>query len=217
MCFIPWQTSWCWSCARPIPGRRFFIETLAWGLKKLRFLRGIAPFEHGVLSHDTLNHAMNALDGGWFAVAFTSWVDGLREAEPDVVAIDGKTSRRWKSDRRRSRAKFEARCPDDAGGASHLAARRVGLPVLRWSCEQRASPRTAPLAGQVLWPAHRCDRQHGPPTARHGSHLPMRLWVMAGHIGPANPTRSRHCTTGRSRGSARRISLADAVLWHDDV
>ena len=37
---------------------------------------------------------MNALDGDLFAAAFTAWVDGLREAESDIAAIDGKTSRR---------------------------------------------------------------------------------------------------------------------------
>ena len=52
------------------------------------------PFKRGIPSHDTLNDVMNALDGDLFAAAFTSWVDGLREAEPDIVVIDGKTSRR---------------------------------------------------------------------------------------------------------------------------
>ena len=37
---------------------------------------------------------MNTLDGGLFSEAFAAWVEGLREDEPDIVAIDGKTSRR---------------------------------------------------------------------------------------------------------------------------
>ena len=77
-----------------LSGADDFVETRVWGLKKLRFLRGMLPFIHGIPSHDTLNDVMNALDGDLFAAAFTSWVDGLREAEPDIVAIDGKTSRR---------------------------------------------------------------------------------------------------------------------------
>ena len=80
-------------CA-PLAGAEDFVETRAWGLNKLRFLRGLLPFKRGVPSHDTLNDGMNALDGDLFAAAFTAWVDGLREAEPDSVAIDGKTSRR---------------------------------------------------------------------------------------------------------------------------
>ena len=35
-----------------------------------------------------------ALDPGLFKACFVSWVEGLREAEPDPIAIDGKTSRR---------------------------------------------------------------------------------------------------------------------------
>jgi len=77
-----------------LSGAEDFVETRVWGLKKLRFLRGMLPFKRGIPSHDTLNDVINALDGDLFAAAFTSWVDGLREAEPDIVAIDGKTSRR---------------------------------------------------------------------------------------------------------------------------
>jgi predicted transposase YbfD/YdcC len=37
---------------------------------------------------------MNVLPAGLFAEAFTAWVEALRDTEPDIVAIDGKTSRR---------------------------------------------------------------------------------------------------------------------------
>ena len=37
---------------------------------------------------------MNALDVRTFSKCFTGWVESLRAAEPDIVAIDGKTSRR---------------------------------------------------------------------------------------------------------------------------
>ena len=77
-----------------LSGAEDFVETRVWGLKKLKFLRGMLPFKRGIPSHDTLNDVMNALDGDLFAAAFTSWVDGLRETGPDIVAIDGKTSRR---------------------------------------------------------------------------------------------------------------------------
>ena len=45
-------------------------------------------------SHDTLNDLMNALPSAAFSECFTAWVESLRQAEPDIVAIDGKTSRR---------------------------------------------------------------------------------------------------------------------------
>ena len=77
-----------------LAGADDFVEIRLWGRKKLRFLRGLLPFAKGIPSHDTLNDVLNALDGDLFASLFTDWVEGLREDEPDIVAIDGKTSRR---------------------------------------------------------------------------------------------------------------------------
>jgi predicted transposase YbfD/YdcC len=54
----------------------------------------LLPFARGIASHDTLNDVMNALPAGLFAECFTAWVEELRETAPDIVAIDGKTSRR---------------------------------------------------------------------------------------------------------------------------
>ena len=59
-----------------------------------RFLRRFLPYANGIPSHDTLNSVLNALDPELFKRCFVTWVEGLREAEPDFVAIDGKTSRR---------------------------------------------------------------------------------------------------------------------------
>lgn len=39
-------------------------------------------------SHDTLNDVMNALPPDLFAECFTAWVEGLRDDDPDIVAID---------------------------------------------------------------------------------------------------------------------------------
>ena len=71
-----------------------FVEIRKWGDKKLDFLRGFLPFVHGIPSHDTLNDIMNALPSALFCDCFTRWVEALRGADPDIVAIDGKTSRR---------------------------------------------------------------------------------------------------------------------------
>lgn len=75
-------------------GAETFVEIERWGEKKVDFLRRLLPFKHGIPAHDTLNDVMNALPSDHFAECFTAWVNGLREAEPDIVAIDGKTSRR---------------------------------------------------------------------------------------------------------------------------
>lgn len=74
-------------------GAEDFVEIERWANKKLDFLRRLLPFTRGVPSHDTLNDVLNALPAPLFAECFTAWVGGLREREPDIVAIDGKTSR----------------------------------------------------------------------------------------------------------------------------
>lgn len=71
-----------------------FVEIRRWGTVNQAFLRRFLPYRDGVPSHDTLNDTINALDGELFATCFSEWVESLREAEPDIVAIDGKTSRR---------------------------------------------------------------------------------------------------------------------------
>jgi hypothetical protein len=71
-----------------------FVETRLWGKQRLDFLRRFLPYERGIPAHDTLNDVINALDAELFKACFTSWVETLREAAPDIVAIDGKTSRR---------------------------------------------------------------------------------------------------------------------------
>jgi len=71
-----------------------FVEVRRWGKEKLDFLRTMLPFAHGIPSHDTLNDVLNALDPGLFSDCFVAWVETLREAEPDIVAVDGKSSRR---------------------------------------------------------------------------------------------------------------------------
>jgi predicted transposase YbfD/YdcC len=71
-----------------------FVEIRRWGMVNRDFLRRFLPYRDGIPSHDTLNDTINALDGDLFSACFGGWVESLREAEPDIVAIDGKTSRR---------------------------------------------------------------------------------------------------------------------------
>jgi DDE_Tnp_1-associated/Transposase DDE domain len=77
-----------------LAGADDLVEVALWGNEHLAFLRRFLPCKHGVPSHDTLGEVVAALDPALFESCFTDWVDGLREAEPDLVAIDGKTSRR---------------------------------------------------------------------------------------------------------------------------
>ena len=82
-----------------LAGAEDFVEMRRWAIVHEAFLRQFLPFVRGIPSHDTLNDVVNALDGDLFSQCFTQWVDDLRRHEPDmagpeVVAIDGKTSRR---------------------------------------------------------------------------------------------------------------------------
>ncbi len=88
-----------------LAGAEDFVEIRRWGQMHQDFLRRLLPFKAGIPSHDTLNDIINAIDGTLFAQCFTAWVEGLREPAPattvpDVVAIDGKTSRRTHDHRR---------------------------------------------------------------------------------------------------------------------
>ena len=73
-----------------------FSEITRWGKLHVEFLRRFLPYREGIPSHDTVNSVIAALDGEAFRDAFVSWVAGLRAANQDgeVIAIDGKTSRR---------------------------------------------------------------------------------------------------------------------------
>ena len=77
-----------------LAGADDFVEMGLWGKQNLVFLRRFLAYEHGVPSHDTLGEVIRVVDPDLFRACFTSWVEGLREDAPDIVAIDGKTSRR---------------------------------------------------------------------------------------------------------------------------
>ena len=81
-----------------LAGAEDFVEIRRWGQVHQDFLRRLLPYKAGVPSHDTLKDVINAIDGALFAQCFTAWVEGLRApapvSAPEIVAIDGKTSRR---------------------------------------------------------------------------------------------------------------------------
>ena len=77
-----------------LAGMEDFVEIRLWGQERLEFLRRFLPFERGIPSHDVLNDVLNGLDAELFKRCFASWVETLRDADPEIIAIDGKTSRR---------------------------------------------------------------------------------------------------------------------------
>lgn len=77
-----------------LSGADDFVEINLWGSERQDFLRRFLPYERGIPSHDTLCDVIAAIDPALFKNCFLAWVEELREDAPDVIAIDGKTSRR---------------------------------------------------------------------------------------------------------------------------
>lgn len=65
-----------------------------WGVAHLAFLRRFSPFHHGVPTGRWLTIMMNRINPALFSACFTSWVRQCWPDRPELVAIDGKTSRR---------------------------------------------------------------------------------------------------------------------------
>jgi len=85
-----------------LSGMEDFVEIRLWGELRLEFLRRFLAYDRGIPAHDTLNDVINGLDADLFKECFANWVEALRDDAPDIIAIDGKTSRR-SHDRARGR------------------------------------------------------------------------------------------------------------------
>jgi hypothetical protein len=63
-------------------------EIVAWGSHHLDFLRRFAPFQFGIRCPRWLSRSL------LLGSCFESWIKELRPGRHDLIAIDGKTSRR---------------------------------------------------------------------------------------------------------------------------
>jgi len=77
-----------------LAGAEGFTDIARFGHKKLSLLRRFLPFADGTPSHDHLGDIFAALDAEAFRSRFVTWVGALTRAPLEVIAIDGKTSRR---------------------------------------------------------------------------------------------------------------------------
>lgn len=79
-----------------LAGADNFVEIEAWAEEKLEWFRRYLKLDHGIPSHDTLGRVFAAIDAEEFAAAFRRWVRSVVPSlgKEEVVAIDGKTSRR---------------------------------------------------------------------------------------------------------------------------
>lgn len=64
------------------------------GKEKLKYLKTILPFKNGVPTDDTFRRFYRSLDPEEFKHCFLAWVKALQKHNPQLVSIDGKTSRR---------------------------------------------------------------------------------------------------------------------------
>src|ERR1700722_5340391 len=71
-----------------------FDEIAAWGKSHLSFLRRFSEFHFGIPSERWLRDLVNRIDPLLFGRCFESWIAALWPDRHDLIAIDGKTSRR---------------------------------------------------------------------------------------------------------------------------
>jgi predicted transposase YbfD/YdcC len=81
--------------AAVLAGADTFVEIEIWAEEKLNWLLRYLPLVHGIPSHDTFGRLFGLIEPGQFEAAFRRWMQGVLPAlGAQVVAIDGKTSRR---------------------------------------------------------------------------------------------------------------------------
>jgi predicted transposase YbfD/YdcC len=100
------DTRQSWKIAYPLSEMLFVVvcgtiasgddydDIVDWGNAHLSFLRGFAEFHFGIPCADWLRTLMNRIDPDLFRACFTAWVAECWPDKLDLVAIDGKTSRR---------------------------------------------------------------------------------------------------------------------------
>lgn len=77
-----------------LAGAETFTDIARFGEKKLDLLRRFRPFLNKTPTHDRLGEIFAALDAERFQQCFVTWVASCTGISAEVIAIDGKTSRR---------------------------------------------------------------------------------------------------------------------------
>jgi predicted transposase YbfD/YdcC len=77
-----------------LAGAETITDIARFGDSKLAILRRFRPFIDGTPSHDQLGTILASLDAEQFQQCFVAWVASLTGTPAEVIAIDGKTSRR---------------------------------------------------------------------------------------------------------------------------
>ena len=77
-----------------LAGAEAFTDIARFGERKIDLLRRFRPYKNGTPSHDHLGDIFATLDARAFQACFVAWVAALTNTPAEVIAIDGKTSRR---------------------------------------------------------------------------------------------------------------------------
>lgn len=77
-----------------LAGAETVTDIALFGRKKLDLLRRFRPFADGTPAHDHLGDILAVLDIEQFQRCFIAWVAAMTGLPDDVIALDGKTSRR---------------------------------------------------------------------------------------------------------------------------
>jgi predicted transposase YbfD/YdcC len=77
-----------------LAGAETFTDIARFGERKIELLRRFRPYVNGTPSHDHLGDIFATLDARAFQLCFVAWVAALTNTPAEVIAIDGKTSRR---------------------------------------------------------------------------------------------------------------------------
>ena len=77
-----------------LAGAETFCDIARFGERKIELLRRFRPYVNGTPSHDHLGDIFATLDARAFQRCFVAWVAALTNTPAEVIAVDGKTSRR---------------------------------------------------------------------------------------------------------------------------
>lgn len=77
-----------------LAGAEHITEIALFGETRLSLLRKLLPFTNGIPRHDHLGDILAHLDPEQFQRCFAAWVSSHTGVLADVIAVDGKTSRR---------------------------------------------------------------------------------------------------------------------------
>src|SRR5271170_1507083 len=77
-----------------LAGAEAFTDIARFGERKIELLRRFRPYVNGTPSHDHLGDIFATLDARAFQLCFVAWVAASTNTPAEVIAVDGKTSRR---------------------------------------------------------------------------------------------------------------------------